>query len=443
MKTKSFIVVTLLLLPTLVFGQNLYDDLYSKPSKEKPLQNQQVKSATSGQDNQFRIESTRVGDKDVVVVRNMDGDTVYYSGDYANVPDTVMNEEQTTGEYANRINRFHNSNGTIIINDDNNESYPLDNVNWTVNVYGGYGGYGGYGMGYPYYNRYSPYGYWGGGWNSPWYSSYYGSYWDWNNGWDYPYYGGYYGNYWGGYPYYYGGWGGYYGGGWGGGSYGRSIPYGYTADSRRRSFDPSQNVRNSNSSRVAASNSIGSRQNSAPLSGTSTRSNSITGRGSSQNAQFWGNFLSNRGYNVSSNNTSTNNSRNNSSAYGSRGNSGSYNTNNTYNSRSNTSNSGYYSRGSNNVVNNSRGNYTNGGNRSSSVVVSVPSSSTRRSSSDATYSSSSRSSSSSSSNSDSGSRSSSSSSSTPSYSSGSSSSGSSYSGGGGGGGSRGGGGGRR
>ena len=106
MKTKMFFAVSFVLLPAWVFGQNMFDDLYS--GRNTPLQTQQTQvqqqsqgtttntTGTTSQaqnDNQFKIESTRVGDRDVVVVRNMEGDTVYYSGDNNNQPAVAQAED--------------------------------------------------------------------------------------------------------------------------------------------------------------------------------------------------------------------------------------------------------------------------------------------------------------------------------------------------------------
>ena len=149
MKTKAFFVTTLMLLPVFVFGQDLYDDLYYKPGKDKPLKTEQAKpvvenEVSPAQNDQYRIESTKVGDKDMVVVRNMNGDTVYYSGDNKEpVMDNSQQVSAANGEYANRIKRFHSPDGDIIINDnDTLAAYPLDNVNWTINVNSDFGGGG-------------------------------------------------------------------------------------------------------------------------------------------------------------------------------------------------------------------------------------------------------------------------------------------------------------
>lgn len=336
MKTKSFVVTAFLLFPAFVFGQSLYDDLYSNPKvdtasvRKVKSQKQEINNTSATHtDQQYRIESTKVGDQDVVVVRNMDGDTVYYSGDNAKMPDTATTSpNQGTGEYANRIDRFHNNNGTLVLdNGTTEEEYPLDNVNWSVNVIGGYGGFG---WGYP-YGRCR--GYWGGGLYSPWYSGLYDPYWDWDYGWDY---------YGWGYPYY--GWG-YYGwgypgyrGGYRGGFYGHP----YDAGNRRLALTSSQSNLVSSGSRVssgAVNGRVSSSNGSAASSNSrSNASSSIGARGS--NTAFWNNFLSSRGYNVNNSSSSI---------------------------RSNSS---------------SRVNYSNGSNRSSSVVrVSSSSSSLNRSSS--------------------------------------------------------------
>jgi hypothetical protein len=409
MKTKAFFVTVLMSLPAFIFGQSFYDDLYSKSGKTKTAQIQQEKTTVQNEessaqsDNQYRIESTRIGDKDIVVVRNMNGDTVYYSGDNKQVSVDNSKEVDANGEYANRIKRFHNDGNLIIEDDDSLATYPLDNVSLTINVNGGFG------WGWPYWGyRHSPYGYWGN-----WYAGWYDTYWDLSFGWDYPYYGWgwpYYG--WIGYPYYGGG---YYGGGWG-----RSVPYNYTAESRRQALSTSGFSRSAVSGSRFNSASAGTRSSSASMASStgssSSRSNTIGTRGNSQNTAFWNNFLSSRGYNVS--NGSRSSSSNGSSAGVS-----------SYSSRSS------YSTGS--------------GSRRSSESVSVPSSS----SSAVYYNSGSRSSSASSSsynNSRSSStytNSNSNYNNSSSYSSGSrssSSNGSSYSGGGNsGGGSRGGGGGGR
>jgi len=345
MKTKLFFVTALMLLPVFAFGQDLYDDLYSKPGKNASFPAQSVKSAAqkadnSENDNQYKIESTRVGDKDIVVVKNLQGDTVYYSGDNKDARIDSTKATLSAGEYASRIQRFHNP-GTIILNGtDEEDAAPLDNVNWTINVYGG--NYGAWGWPYGGYRHY-PYGY--GGIYSPWYSSWYGTSWDldlgygWGFGWDYPYYyGGYYG---GGYPYY-AGWGGYYGGGYpyyGGWYGGRTRPYAYTTEGRRNALNLSGGSRGTVVS--SRSSGLGSRSGSPAFNSTTTgtRGNSIGTRGDRQNTAFWNGFLSNRGYNVG----------------GSRS-------------------SGADVSGSTPQYNN-RGSYSGGGSRRSSEIVSVPSSS--------------------------------------------------------------------
>jgi hypothetical protein len=439
MKTKAFFVTALMLLPAFAFGQDLYDDLYYTPGKDKPLPTRTVKPtaqkevATEQSDNQYKIESTRVGNRDIVVVRNLNGDTVYYSGDNKDSRIDSSQVAMPNGEYANRIQRFHNANGTIILNgDDEDGVYPLDNVNWTVNVYGG-----NYGWGWPYYRHY-PYGYMG-GYYSPGYSSWYGSSWDWdwNFGWGYPYYyGGYYGTgypyygwggyYSGGYPYY--GWGGYYSGGYpyyGGGGYyggwygGRTRPSAYTTEGRRNALNISGRSRGTVAeSRPSVS---GSRSGSPAFNSTTTgtRSNTIGTRGNRQNTTFWNNFLSNRGYNVSGSRSSASDVSRSTPQYNTRG---SYNSSSRSSEVVSVPSSGNYTR-SNDTRSGSRSvttYYNNNNNRSSSSSSYERSSSNNSNSS--SYSSGSR----------------------QSYSSGSSSS---YSSGGGGsssgGGSRGGGGGGR
>ncbi len=47
MKAKVFFVAALMSLPAFMFGQDLYDDLYYKPGKDKPLRTQQTKPCSS------------------------------------------------------------------------------------------------------------------------------------------------------------------------------------------------------------------------------------------------------------------------------------------------------------------------------------------------------------------------------------------------------------
>ncbi|MBP1639173.1 MAG: putative secreted protein [Bacteroidetes bacterium] len=307
MKTKAFFVTALMLLPAFAFGQDLYDDLYYKSDKDKPVQIKQTKTSAQNE-NQYKIESTRVGDKDIVVVRNLNGDTVYYSGDNKEPRIDSSKVDASNGEYASRIQRFHNPNGTILINsDDEAGTYPLDNVNWTVNVYDS-----NFGWGWPYgaYRHY-PYGYMGSMYY-PWYSSWYGSFWDWDYGWefgwDYPYYGGYYS---GGWPYY--GWGGYYGGLY----VGKTRPYAYTTEGRRNIANLSSRSRGTVAdSRPSVSGSRSSAFNSTT---SGSRNNTIGTRGNRQNTAFWNNFLSSRGYNVSGSRSSASSSINSTPQYNTHG----------------------------------------------------------------------------------------------------------------------------
>jgi hypothetical protein len=289
MKTKSFIVAALLMLPALGFGQNTYDDLYYNPKmdkaavqKPKPQQGVQSNSTST----QYQIESAKDGSQDVVVVRNMDGDTVYYSGDTNVIPDTAV-VVPSNYEYADRIQRFHNPQGYVQLNSgDSATYYPLDNVTWNVNVYGGYPYYGYYSP----YSRYNPY-YWG-GYYSPWYSSWYDPFvnfgfdWDFGYGWgwDYPYY----------YGRTYAAWSHpFYSGGWWSSNTSHRAPYSYTAGSRRGYPSNGFGFTSTNGygQGVTTSNTAGSRTSST---------NAVGVRGSRQNTTFWNNFLTSRGYNVAS-----------------------------------------------------------------------------------------------------------------------------------------------
>ncbi len=161
------------------------DDVYYSPKTERTY-------ASSNNNNRQNQDQ---GQTNVAAADEQDGSYVTY-------------DDEDRGDYAKRLDRFHNSSY--------NGAYYADGTpNVYVNNYygGGYGGYGGFG--------YSPYSYWGGGFGSP----YFGSMWGpslsigfgygWGGGFGYspfysPFYSPWYSPYYGGY---YGG--GYYGGGWG------------------------------------------------------------------------------------------------------------------------------------------------------------------------------------------------------------------------------------
>ncbi|MBB3186482.1 hypothetical protein [Microbacter margulisiae] len=324
MKTKLGILSILMLLPVSLFSQSFYDDIYNPKAAANEAKKQVQQPTQTTQNNQeYQIETSNVGNQQAVVVRNAAGDTVYYSGDYANRPDTLPNDTTLVTGKSLLIQPTTKPNLWLQYSD--GSTYPVDNVNWNINVWGGSPYYAGW-WGQPFwYNSFYPFGY---AYNPYYWGSWYGDYWDtwdmWDPGfgfglgfsWNYPYY---YGA-WGGYPYYYGGnypW-----------AYRHSIPYNYSENSRRAArmgtlsgaqlystgigsramsggggtaltATPGARATLSNTgSRVVAA----TRQTTAvagvrQVSGTGAI-NPVNVRGTAQNRVFWTNVLRQSGYNV-------------------------------------------------------------------------------------------------------------------------------------------------
>ena len=332
MKTKSILTVILMLLPLLGFSQSFYDDIYN-PKAARSVQStikQQPAQNNVNANEEYQIETANVGNHQAVIVRNAAGDTVYYSGDYANannqtnapVIDTLATNGSTLQPYqsTNKAN--------LLLQLSNGSVYPVDQINWNVNVWGGYPYYNSWWQPY-WFNSFYPFGY---AYNPYWWGGWYGDYWDtwdlgWGFGWNSPFYYGWNPYYysWGGYPYYYGGlynWG-----------YSRPIPYNYTENSRREARMPSNNLQstyynnsigsrsmavggtNATSGRTMGSAVIANNRESSQTSSNNTatmnqprmvnarqnntvQANPIDVRGTEQNRVFWTNFLRQNGYNV-------------------------------------------------------------------------------------------------------------------------------------------------
>ncbi|MGC9151457.1 MAG: hypothetical protein ACP5F6_06840 [Microbacter sp.] len=329
MKTKLSWIVILTLFPLLGFSQSFYDDIYNpkaQTTNQSKVQQQPTQNNTNA-NQEYQIETANVGHHQAVIVRNAAGDTVYYSDDYANTNNqpngTVLDTIAVNGSTLQPYQSTNKAN--LLLQLSNGSVYPVDQINWNVNVWGGYPYYNSWWQPY-WYNSFYPFGY---AYNPYCWSSWYGDYWDawdlnWGFGWNSPYYYGWNPYYWGGYPYYYGGL--YYGG------YTRPIPYNYTENSRRSARMPSNNLQSTYYNNGTGSGSIavnGTNASTGRTMGTaviannraaqSTTSNTATinqprmvnarqnntvqanpidVRGTEQNRVFWSNFLRQNGYNV-------------------------------------------------------------------------------------------------------------------------------------------------
>lgn len=323
MKTKLGMLTILMLLPLSLFSQSFYDDIYNPTATRTVKQETQPQQSTqnsTASNQEYQIETANVGNQQAVIVRNAAGDTVYYSGDYAstngNATNAAVNTLSSNSVNGNQLQPSRQPSLLLQLSDGvTTTDYPVDNVNWNINLWGGSPYYNSWMQPY-WYNSYYPYGYYNpfsyyGNFN-PWlYGGFYGDYWDngWGFGWNSPYY---YGG-WGGYPYYYGNF-------YNNWAYSRPIPYNYSENSRRGNrmsaggMQPLNNSVGSRSmsgrvpsvqaptlgARVANNNTIGrqmtqvnSRQNT-----NVSAVNPINVRGTQQNRAFWTNFLNKNGYNV-------------------------------------------------------------------------------------------------------------------------------------------------
>ncbi len=338
MKTKLEMLTILMLLPLSLFSQSFYDDIYNPTATRTVKQASQMQQPTqtiqnsTNSNQEYQIETNNVGNQQAVIVRNAAGDTVYYSGDYANANGntngTSIDTLSLNGINGSHIQQSNQPSLLLQLSDGyTTTTYPVNNINWNINTFGGYPYYNSWMQPY-FYNSYYPYGYYSpfsfyGGLN-PWlygglFDDFYGDYWDmgWGFGWNSPYY---YGG-WGGYPYYYGNiynnW-----------VYSRPIPYNYTENSRRNARTSINNgiqpYSYSSGSRAmvgrgsvgsptqgarAVNSSIGTRQMTAQTVNQFTQvngrqnnnisaQNPINVRGTQQNRAFWTNFLTRNGYNV-------------------------------------------------------------------------------------------------------------------------------------------------
>lgn len=327
MKTKSIWTIILMLFPIVGFSQSFYDEIYN-PKIQRTVQQQPTQNNTNA-NQEYQIETTNVGNQQVVIVRNAAGDTVYYSGDYSNTNNqanaSIIDTSAVNGSTLQPYSSTNKAN--LLLQLSNGVVYPVDQINWNVNVWGGYPYYNSWMQPY-WYNWYYPFGY---TYNPYWWGNWYGDYWDmwdwnWGFGWYSPFYSYGWNPYyysWGGYPYYYGGlynWG-----------YTRPIPYNYSENSRRMGRMPSSNLQTNNNmtdaraiaaggSNATVGRTIGTavtantREANQTISNNTTTINQprivnsrqnntapvnpINVRGTEQNRVFWSNFLRENGYNV-------------------------------------------------------------------------------------------------------------------------------------------------
>jgi hypothetical protein len=333
MKTKLGMLTILMLLPFSLFSQSFYDDIYTpttkpiavKSSQQTQQEQQPTQNSATTTSQEYQIETTTVGNQQAVIVRNTAGDTVYYSGDYSNSGSNGnTNNSSVDTIYSNGVNnnvQQSNQPGSTLqlSNGGTTTVYPVDNVNWNINLWGGYPCYNSWMQPY-WFNSYYPYGYYSGMYPL-FYGSWFGNYWDldWGFGWDSPYfYGG-----WGIYPYYgmmYNNW-----------AYSHHIPYNYSENSRHNglrtpmndemqtfsslgsrnvvgglstsSMLGTRNVNGNSSSRLSSTaTSIASAnqvtQKSARQNNNTSTVNPINARGTSKNRAFWTNFLTQNGYTI-------------------------------------------------------------------------------------------------------------------------------------------------
>jgi hypothetical protein len=338
MKTKLGMLTILMLLPFSLFSQSFYNDIYTpttkptavKSSQQTQQEQQPTQNSTTTTSQEYQIETMTAGNQQAVIVRNAAGDTVYYSGDYSNSGSNGnTNNSAVDTIYSNGINDNVQQSNQLgltlqLSNGNTTTDYPVDNVNWNINTFGGYPYYNSWMQPY-FYNSYYPYGYYSPfsyyGSLNPWmYGGFYGDYWDmgWGFGWDSPYfYGG-----WGIYPYYgmmYNNWG-----------YSHHMPFNYSENSRHNGLRTpmngmqtfsslgSRNVAGgSNTSSMVGTRNVNSNsggrlsstatpiananhvtQTNARQNSNASTVNSINARGTSQNKTFWTNFLTRNGYNV-------------------------------------------------------------------------------------------------------------------------------------------------
>jgi hypothetical protein len=316
MKTKLGMLTILMLLPFSLFSQSFYDDIYTptakpiavKSSQQTQQEQQPTQNSATTTSQEYQIETTTVGNQQAVIVRNTAGDTVYYSGDYSNSGSNGnTNNSSVDTIYSNGVNnnvQQSNQPGSTLqlSNGGTTTVYPVDNVNWNINLYGYYSGL------YPLF-----------------YGSWFGNYWDldWGFGWDSPYfYGG-----WGIYPYYgmmYNNW-----------AYSHHIPYNYSENSRHNGLRTPMNDEIQTFSSLGSRNVVGGLSTSSMLGTRNVNSNSgsrlsstatpiasinqitqksarqnnnistvnpINARGTSKNRTFWTNFLTRNGYTIGSQN---------------------------------------------------------------------------------------------------------------------------------------------
>lgn len=204
MKTKNFLILTLLaLIPVLGFAQE-WDDIYANPSQKRTYQNPQQPKK--------KVVVIKGDASNMQVVANGRDVDEYNRRAMNDTLSTQQDSEYQDYQYTDRIVRFHDPESsvritgadevTIYMNDDAySDYYNYRDYNYNYGYFGGYS--------YPWYNSYYPWYtsrpyYYYSAWYSPWRFGYYDPW----------YYGGYYDPWYYGYGYgyypYYGYGGGYY-----------------------------------------------------------------------------------------------------------------------------------------------------------------------------------------------------------------------------------------